>query len=250
MKKPNRKDFPNGMNGRSRYLAALRRYEDYTKRQQKKIKEKTSYKDILGFTWKKEGNKYVQYRGDGSKTGKTKLINKSSKDKPKDKPKYVGPYERKHGKKQPNVKSSKDLKVKKEPYAKDRVGKVDLNSKEYKEAKRINEQTTSTPIKRLSKEEREKHKKIAKNERLKIKKDEANKKGEEKAKNATTTGGPVKDGVKYARSKGDDLAGFRRTKDTRITKSLKKSGFTEDRLARLRKQHAEFKARRKKKKKK
>ena len=31
-----------------------------------------SYKDVLGFTWKKEGDKYVQYRGDGSKTGKTK----------------------------------------------------------------------------------------------------------------------------------------------------------------------------------
>lgn len=163
--------------------------------------------------------------------------------KPKEKKKYVSPYERKHGKKQ---KSSKDLKVKKESYAKDRVGKVDLNSKEYKEAKKINEQTTSTPIKRLSKEEREKHKEIAKSERLKIKKDEANKKGAEKAKNSNTTGGPVKDGVKYARSKGDDLAGYRRGegtklgKDTKITKSLKKAGFTEDRLARLRKKNAEF----------
>jgi hypothetical protein len=50
-------------------------------------------------------------------------------------------------------KTNNSLKVKpKGPYAKDRVGKVDLNSAEYKEAKRINEQTTSTPIKRLSKE--------------------------------------------------------------------------------------------------
>ena len=71
---------------------------------------------------------------------------------------------------------------------------------------------------------------------------------------STTKGGPVKDGVKYAQSKGDDLAGFRRGpgtklgKDTRITKKLKKSGFTEDRLAKLRKKHAEFKANRKKKK--
>ena len=71
---------------------------------------------------------------------------------------------------------------------------------------------------------------------------------------STTKGGPVKDGVKYAQSKGDDLAGFRRGpgtklgKDTRITKKLKKSGFTEDRLAKLRKQHAEFKAKRRKKK--
>tara|TARA_R100000773_G_C4212922_1_gene112031 strand:+ start:63 stop:701 length:639 start_codon:yes stop_codon:yes gene_type:complete len=54
--------------------------------------------------------------------------------------------------------------------------------------------------------------------------------------------------------KKDPLADYRRGpgtklgKDTRITKRLKKSGFTEDRLARLRKQHAEFKAKRKKKK--
>ena len=46
----------------------------------------------------------------------------------------------------------------------------------------------------------------------------------------------------YRRGEGTKLG-----KDTRITKKLKKSGFTEDRLARLRKQHAEFKARRKKK---
>ena len=65
----------------------------------------------------------------------------------------------------------------------------------------------------------------------------------------TTKGGPVKSGVEYARSKGDDLAGYRRTKDTRITKKLKKAGFTEDRLARLRKDHADWKAKRKKKKK-
>ena len=50
---------------------------------------------------------------------------------------------------------------------------------------------------------------------------------------------PLKD---YRRGEGTKLG-----KDTRITKKLKKSGFTEDRLARLRKQHAEFKARRKKK---
>ena len=54
--------------------------------------------------------------------------------------------------------------------------------------------------------------------------------------------------------KKDPLADYRRGpgtklgKDTRITKGLKKAGFTEDRLARLRKKHAEFKAKRKKKK--
>ena len=51
---------------------------------------------------------------------------------------------------------------------------------------------------------------------------------------------PLKD---YRRGPGTKLG-----KDTRITKKLKKSGFTEDRLAKLRKQHAEFKANRKKKK--
>ena len=51
---------------------------------------------------------------------------------------------------------------------------------------------------------------------------------------------PLKD---YRRGEGTKLG-----KDTRITKKLKKSGFTEDRLARLRKQHAEFKAKRRKKK--
>ena len=51
---------------------------------------------------------------------------------------------------------------------------------------------------------------------------------------------PLKD---YRRGEGTKLG-----KDTRITKELKKSGFTEDRLARLRKKHAEFKAKRRKKK--
>lgn len=102
--------------------------------------------------------------------------------------------------------------------------------------------------KRLSKKERAKHEEIAKKERQKMLKEKANKEGNEKAKGATTTGGPVKDGVEYARSKGDELAGFRRKKDTRITKHLKKSGWTEDRLAAKRKAHAEWKANRKKKK--
>ena len=51
-------------------------------------------------------------------------------------------------------------------------------------------------------------------------------------------------------------AKYRRTKeegvgkgDTRITKKLKKAGFTETRLAKLRKEHADWKAKRKKKKK-
>ena len=60
---------------------------------------------------------------------------------------------------------------------------------------------------------------------------------------------------KKVEQKKDPLANYRRGpgtklgKDTRITKKLKKAGFTEDRLAKLRKKHAEFKAKRKKKKK-
>ena len=60
---------------------------------------------------------------------------------------------------------------------------------------------------------------------------------------------------KKVEKKKDPLADYRRGpgtklgKDTRITKKLKKAGFTEDRLAKLRKKHAEFKAKRKKKKK-
>jgi penicillin-insensitive murein endopeptidase len=87
-----------------------------------------------------------------------------------------------------------------------------------------------------------------------VKKETPKKETPKKVIKSTTKGGPVKSGVEYARSKGDDLAGYRRGpnkalgKDTRITKELKKSGFTEDRLARLRKKHAEFKAKRRKKK--
>ena len=100
-------------------------------------------------------------------------------------------------------------------------------------------------------------KKVVKKETPKkkvVKKETPKKETPKKVIKSTTKGGPVKDGVKYAQSKGDDLAGFRRGpgtklgKDTRITKKLKKSGFTEDRLARLRKKHAEFKANRRKKK--
>ena len=93
--------------------------------------------------------------------------------------------------------------------------------------------------------------KQAKEKHAKIARDKANKEGRKKAEGATTTGGPVKSGVEYARSKGDDLAGYRRGpnkalgKDTRITKHLKKAGWTEDQLAAKRKAHAEWKAARK-----
>ena len=52
--------------------------------------------------------------------------------------------------------------------------------------------------------------------------------------------------AKYRRTEGEGVG----KGDTRITKRLKKAGFTETRLAKLRKEHAEWKANRKKKKKK
>ena len=55
--------------------------------------------------------------------------------------------------------------------------------------------------------------------------------------------------VNYRRTKGEGIEGKSKgyRGDTRITKKLKKSGFTETRLAKLRKEHAEWKKRKKKK---
>lgn len=102
---------------------------------------------------------------------------------PKKKREYVSPYERKHGKKQKN---SNDLKIKNTSTAKDRVGKVNLNSPEYKEAKRINEQ----PVKYQT-------------EKKKTSGVGPVKDGDTYAKNLkkTTQGiGPVKDGKTYAKN--------------------------------------------------
>ena len=55
--------------------------------------------------------------------------------------------------------------------------------------------------------------------------------------------------VNYRRTKGEGIEGKSKgyRGDTRITRGLKKSGFTETRLAKLRKEHAEWKKRKKKK---
>jgi hypothetical protein len=72
-----------------------------------------------------------------------------------------------------------------------------------------------------------------------VTKDQLDKKIKERSKPKVKPD-PLKD---YRRGKGTKLG-----KDTRITKHLKKSGWTEDRLAAKRKAHAEWKANRKKKK--
>ena len=122
------------------------------------------------------------------------------------------------------------------------VGKTDFNvatetgKKAYEKALAISKKEKNVAKENNVKKNNENNeKKVENKDKLKIK--------------STTVGGPVEDGVEYARSKGDDLAGYRRQKDTRITKKLKKAGFTEDRLARLRKKNAEFQAAKKDKKK-
>jgi len=128
-------------------------------------------------------------------------------------------------------------------WVKKKVNKVEktVNKQESKINKVDPKQFDSRRSKKVESNNKNNEKKVVENNKLKIK--------------STTKGGPVKDGVEYARSKGDDLAGYRRGegtklgKDTRITKKLKKSGFTEDRLARLRKKNAEFQAAKKDKKK-
>tara|TARA_B100000886_G_C20404518_1_gene484112 strand:- start:1071 stop:1643 length:573 start_codon:yes stop_codon:yes gene_type:complete len=140
--------------------------------------------------------------------------------KPKEEKKYVSPRERKFGK--DKLKINKEIEKQVDKYVADRK-------------KPINKVKPNVSVKENKKNNEDNKEKVTPKQKLKIK--------------STTKGGPVKSGVEYAKSKGDDLAGYRRTKDTRITKKLKKAGFTEDRLARLRKKHAEWKAKRKKKKK-
>ena len=142
---------------------------------------------------------------------------------PKKKKEYVSPRERKFGK--DKLKINKEIDKKVDKYVADR--KVPINRDLTKDNRK------NVPNKENKKDNQNNEEKVVNNNKLKIK--------------STTKGGPVKSGVEYARSKGDDLAGYRRTKDTRITKKLKKAGFTEDRLARLRKDHADWKAKRKKK---
>ena len=127
MKKPQLKDFTGNRQEKSRkYNLALKKWK---KSQKDSSGKRTSYVDILGFKWKKEGDKYVQYRGDGSKTGKTRVYDINANKK------QTG-----RGSRSDNTKkTSNNLKVKKTSTAKDRVGKVNLNSSEYKEAKKINE---------------------------------------------------------------------------------------------------------------
>ena len=115
------------------------------------------------------------------------------------------------------------------------------NPRNNKKTKKLNPRWTAWSKRQKGKKIDKQVDKYVKDRKGPINKDLTKDNSKKKKVNTTTDkGGPVKSGVEYARSKGDDLAGFRRQKDTRITKKLKKSGFTEDRLARLRKKNAAF----------
>lgn len=181
---------------------------------------KDSYKDILGFTWKKENGKYVQYRGDGSRTGKIKDAKPTvttNKNKNKNiRGQHLKYKKNKETRKQdPNNPVAGDTKktkrrrvqggytggdtlvytgtkwVPKAEYKKitpDRVGKIDKNSKEYKHAKQINES-------------------------IKINQKPKNLKGV----------GPVKDGAKYGKNLKNTTQGIGPVKDGKTYgKNLKK----------------------------
>ena len=202
MKKPNRKDFPDNRNGRSRYQNALRKYNASVRKTNKESekKRKNIGKDprpkIGDFKNREAYRQAVLKWRKKNVTPKTRTTDSRGR------------------------KRNDSLKIKKQvdKYVADRKGPINKDLTKDNRSK--------TEIKNKQNNNQQSQNKSSNNKKLKIK--------------ATTKGGPVKSGVEYARSKGDDLAGFRRQKDTRITKKLKKSGFTEDRLARLRKKNAAF----------
>ena len=222
MKKPNRKDFPNNRNGRSRYQIALRKYNASVRKTNKESEKKR--KNIGKDPRPKIGDfkNREAYRQAVLKWRKKNVTNK---------PRTTNNRGRK---------LNNDLKIKKQvdKYVADRKGPIRkiTKPKVSDEAKQdLKDQSSDKFGGKLPKE------------KLKIKPSaEAKQDLKDQASN--------KFGGKLPNKKKDPLADYRRGegtklgKDTRITKSLKKAGFTEDRLARLRKKHAEFKAKRKKKK--
>ena len=219
MNKPKRSDFPTGRTGSSAYTTAMNKW----RASNKKVKPKSNDPRPQ---W--SSKKYKNY----NEFNKAVLAWKKRNEKPK--PKRLSPYERKHGRKSNTVKS-KEANESINEYVKKNKGDKPIRKVDYPSKSENTTKNVSVKENKENKQNNEKKVVTKKNDKLKI--------------NSTTKGGPVASGVEYAKSKGDDLAGYRRTKDTRITKKLKKAGFTEDRLARLRKKHAEWKAKRKKKKK-
>ena len=129
MKKPNRKDFPNNRNGSSRYNAAVRKYNTFIKNKNKPVN--TDPRPKIGDFPNREA--YRQAVLKWNKRRKDKIAKQKNEEL-----KQKGLVKTSRGLKK--RKTNNSLKVKpKGPYAKDRVGQVDLTSTAYKEAKAANE---------------------------------------------------------------------------------------------------------------
>ena len=155
MKKPNRKDFPNNRNGSSRYNAAVRKYNTFTKNKNKPVN--TDPRPKIGNFPNREA--YRQAVLKWNKRRRDKITKQKTEEL-----KQKGLVKTSRGLKKTKTKT--DLKVNKKPFAKDRVGNVNLKSKEYTEAKRINE---SIPINQKPKDTKPKDKGEVKTQEYKYK---------------------------------------------------------------------------------
>jgi len=246
MKKPNRKDFPDNRNGRSRYLRALRKYENYTKRQQQEVKGKTSKLDVKKFP-KGDPRTIAALKKRQGGPDKGKNIVKSSPDKPLDplnKPLRVkkdGNGRTKFTTLKPDSEAKQDLKDQK---SKSFGGKLPKGSgivqKTPKKEKVVQKVESNNNLKDAIKKNEKGLKK------LENKTINTSEKAESEDKRKTTGNQKKNNNTlkvnKFRRTKGEGIEGKSKgyRGDTKITKSLKKAGFTETRLAGLRKKNAEF----------
>jgi len=147
---------------------------------------------------------------------------------------YMSKFSDKYNKEQKILLSRKNKELSNIPVKEGKINNPDYGKKGdlsmFKETKK----------KENKKENKTENKTEVKNKTKNVVKNNSNQNNNKKSNVKTEKPDPLKD---YRRGEGTKLG-----KDTRITKHLKKSGFTEDRLARLRKKHAEWKANRKKKK--
>jgi len=192
-----------------------------------KVKNKndgrSSYRDILGFTWKKEGNKYVQYRGNGTKTGKTKPI-------VKEQPKYVSPRERKFGK----DKKKDDLKVNKKSNELAEKTKIPSGSNLKAGSFGISETGKKQAL------ENKKQKKVTQNKTSGVGPVKDGKTYAKNLKNTTQGIGPVKDGKTYGKNltkkvtqnKTEEKPKVTEKKQPKLIKKKKGKGFVSTKSAR------------------
>jgi hypothetical protein len=228
MKEPNIKDFTGNRQVRSRkYNEAMVKYRAFIKKNKPVDKDprpkfgdfpnREAYRQsVLKWNERRRTRLKKERKDDLTKRGL------------KDTSRGVRPITSGSGKNKTNLKIKK-----KKPYAADKVGYVDKNSKEYKAAV---EMTNRNPINKDKPENKKVDKKVVKNEPY-VDPDKADKEAEKNFRSGSS--------VEEAKQKSDPLRKYRRggdtgRKETRITKKLKKAGFTSDRLAKLRKKNAEF----------